>query len=75
MTDVTIAGHQCLPQLIKEMHPGHDKDIVLRLCAQTDRSAISIQPNYINNGYQAFWAKKSKTTLYVIKNTLMIWCA
>ena len=42
MTDVTIAGHQCFPQLIKEMRPGHDKDIVLRLCAQTDRSAISI---------------------------------
>ena len=66
MTDVT--SHQCLSQLIKEMLPGHDKDIVLRLCGQTDRSTISIQPNYINNGYQVSWAKKSKTTLYVIKN-------
>lgn len=37
MTAVT--SHQCLPELIHEMPPGHAKDVVLRLCGNTDRSA------------------------------------
>ena len=39
MTAVT--SHQCLPELIHEMPPGHAKDIVLRLCGHTDRSVYS----------------------------------
>ena len=34
-----VTSHQCLPELIHEMPPGHAKDIALRLCGHTDRSA------------------------------------
>ena len=36
MTAVT--SQQCLPEMIKDIPPGHVKDMVLRLCGHTDRS-------------------------------------
>lgn len=36
MTAVT--SQQCLPEMIKDIPPGHAKDMVFRLCGHTGRS-------------------------------------